>query len=109
MSYIQGLRLELEDSESKLGVYAITDSFLALLEALLTGACTTTAQGSTRPAHDELGLSIRCLAFSITWVRRLRRALHDPERFFVNDPHGEGQRWRLLCRGFRVLSAALSS
>ena len=31
LSYLQGLRLELEDSESKLGNYAITDSFLSLL------------------------------------------------------------------------------
>ena len=59
MSYLQGLRLELEDSESKLGVYAITDAFLSLLEALLIGSASISTHTCTRPAHDVLGASVR--------------------------------------------------
>jgi hypothetical protein len=110
LSYLQGLRLELEDSESKLGVYAITDSFLLLLEALLVGSARSQSRSNGRPHHDVLGAGIRTpgilhyLEYLVCDV-----LLTTQDRFFINGAHGEGQRWRLLSRSFRVLSAALAS
>ena len=96
----QGLRFELEATESKAGVYPSTEGFLQLLDALL----------ETYDTPDTLGLGYRrpglmvYLEFVIDDV-----LLRAHERFYAPEGTHQGmtQRWRLTARSLKILSSIM--
>ena len=92
----QGLRFELEATESRAGIYPSTEGFLQLLDALL----------STHTTPNNLGLGYRrpglmvYLEYTIDDV-----LLRAHERFYAPEGllKGKSQRWRLTARALKVL------
>ena len=88
-----GLRLELEDSESKEGIYSITDGFLQLLEALLS-----------HNVQDQLGARYRPPGISVYLEYVIEDVLiKAQDRFFILGSQGKAQRWKLVARCLKVL------
>lgn len=88
-----GLRLELEDSESKEGIYSITDGFLQLLDALLSHS-----------SQDQLGARYRPPGIAVYLEYVIEDVLiKAQDRFFIMGPQGKAQRWRLVARCVKVL------
>ena len=90
---LTGVRLELEDSESKRGLYSITDGFLNLIEVLLSHG-----------PQDSLGIRYRppgiivYLEYVISDV-----LLKTNDRYFCVGSQGKAQRWRLISRCLKIL------
>ena len=88
-----GLLVELEESESKDGVYSITDGFLQLLDALLSHG-----------PQDKLGEKYRPPGIIVFLDYVIEDILvKAKERHFIMGPQGQAQRWRLISRCFKVL------
>jgi len=88
-----GLRLELEDSESKEGIYSITDGFLQLLDALLSHS-----------SQDQLGARYRPPGIAVYLEYVIEDVLiKASDRFFIMGPQGKAQRWRLVARCMKIL------
>jgi Nuclear pore complex scaffold, nucleoporins 186/192/205 len=92
----QGLRFELEATESRAGVYSSTEGFLQLLDALL---CTHETPDSLGMGYRRPGLTVY-LEFVIDDV-----LLRAHERFYAPEGTHRGmtQRWRLTARALKVL------
>ena len=92
------LRAELEDTESRTGVYLITDGFLLLVEALLTHDLIDA------PDNKEVLVFLEYIVEDI---------LGNIEERFYYDPQCEmrsstsAQKWRVYARCFKVLSTIL--
>ena len=94
---LTGLRLELEDSESKEGLYSITDGFLQLLDVLLRAN-----------VDDQLGSRYRPPGIVVYLEYVIEDVLiKAKDRFFTVGPQGKAQRWRLVARCFKVLISVL--
>jgi Nuclear pore complex scaffold, nucleoporins 186/192/205 len=92
----QGLRFELEATESRAGVYPSTEGFLQLLDALL---CTYNTPDNLGMGYRRPGLMMY-LEFALDDV-----LLRAHERFYAPEGTHRGmtQRWRLTARALKVL------
>lgn len=92
----QGLRFELEATESRAGIYPSTEGFLQLLDALL---CTHATPDNLGFGYRRPGLMVY-LEYTIDDV-----LLRAHERFYAPEGSHKGmsQRWRLTARALKVL------
>lgn len=95
----KGLRVELEDAESRIGCYPVTDSFLLLLESLFS-------QGIPNDLGGEYRLPgvVFYLEYVIDDILcKAKERLYAPQ----NSPSAYAQRFRLTSRAIKLLSMVL--
>lgn len=109
-SFKQGLRAELEDTESRAGLYSITDGLLLLLDALLShGPLDQQHSDITGGASKGFVLRKQDLLVYLEYV--VDDILGNVNNRYYNDSHNpqqsSAQKWRIYARSLKVLSTIL--
>ena len=117
-AYRVGLRVELEDTESRAGLFSITDGYLTLLEVLLSRGLPDQIQvpGSTGAGRGAFVVRKQDLLVHLEFV--VEDILAEAEGRYFRDTQidqqqpavqkqSSAQKWRMYARAFKLLSTVL--